>query len=476
MGSLLKSESFINGQWVSGSETYDVINPFDSSVVSTVPDLGKEETENAVTYAAKAYESWSTTTAEHRSDLLRRWYELMIEHKEELARILTLEQGKPLKEAVGEIVYGASFIKWFSEEARRTYGEVIPSHASDRRIITLRQPIGVVAVITPWNFPNAMITRKLGPALAAGCTAVVKPAGDTPLSALALAALSEEAGIPPGVLNIITTNRTAEVGDVLTQHPTIRKLSFTGSTKVGKMLMEKCAATVKRVSMELGGNAPFIVFEDADIDKAVEGAIQSKYRNAGQTCVCSNRIFVHDDIYDEFVSKLEQASRDLKAGNGLDEGVDIGPLINTKAVDFLNELLADAKSKGAEMEALKSSYENNVVPPILVKGANASMRIHNEEIFGPVSVIYRFSSEEEVIQMANDTNYGLASYFYGIDNARIWRVAEALEYGMVGINTGLISTTVAPFGGIKESGVGREGSRLGIDEYLDVKYLCFGID
>ena len=475
---LLKNKAFINGEWVLADDknNFEVQNPFDDTIIGSVPDLGVEETKRAVQAAKVALKSWSKKTALERSNILRKWFELQIQHKDELAYLLTLEQGKPLQEAKGEITYGASFIEWFAEEAKRIYGDVIPSPFEDRRIVAIKQPVGVVAAITPWNFPNAMITRKVGPALAAGCTVVVKPAESTPFSALALAALAERAGIPKGVFNIITTNRPIEVGRELTTNPIVRKISFTGSTPVGKILLKQSADTVKKVSMELGGNAPFIVFDDADVDAAVDGAIASKYRNAGHTCVCTNRIFVQEQVYDEFSEKLSQAVKKMKVGNGLDEGVEIGPLINRKAVASVNELVQDATSKGAKIMTggNMTNEKGNFYPPTVLCEVNQEMKIFHTEIFGAVATIIKFSTEEDAIRMANDTSFGLASYFYTNDHARVWRVSEALEYGMVGVNTGLISTTVAPFGGIKESGNGREGSKYGIDDYLEIKYMCIG--
>ena len=473
---LLKTNAYINGSWIAGESTYTVLNPYDNSPLAVVADLGEEATNEAIEAAAAAFKSWSQVPAGERASILKRWYALQMEHQEDLAMILTLEQGKPLAEAKGEIAYGASFIEWFAEEARRTYGEVIPGHQGDKRIITLKQPVGVVAAITPWNFPNAMITRKVGPALAAGCTVVVKPAEYTPLSALALAELGERAGIPKGVLNIVTTNRPAEVGTALTANPLVRKLSFTGSTAVGKLLLSQCAGTVKRVSMELGGNAPFIVFDDADLDQAVEGAMIAKYRNAGQTCVCANRIYVQARVYNAFVKKLTAAIQQLSSGNGLQPGVAIGPMIDDKALDFVEGVVKDATDKGAKVltGGKRGVPAATFFEPTLLTEVNAQMKVHTEEIFGPVAPIFRFETEAEAIKAANDTPFGLAAYFYARDNARVWRVSEALEYGMIGVNTGLVSTTVAPFGGVKESGLGREGSRHGIDEYLELKYVCQG--
>ena len=475
---LLQDRAYINGEWVTADDgkTFEVTNPFDGQVLAEVPDMGRSETRAAIEAAAKAFQSWKQKTAGERADHLKRWFDLQMTNLDDLARILTLEQGKPLSEAKGEIRYGAAFIEWFAEEAKRVYGDVIPGHATDKRIISLKQPIGVVAGITPWNFPNAMITRKVAPALAAGCTMVIKPAEDTPLSALALAVLAEEAGIPPGVLNIVPTSRPAEVGGELTSNPIVRKLSFTGSTKVGKLLMEQCAATVKKVSLELGGNAPFIVFDDADIEAAVQGAIASKYRNAGQTCVCANRLFVQEEVYDSFTQQLSDAVQQLQMGSGLEEGVSIGPLINDAAMEKVERLVADATGKGARVMTGGQQHAelDNFYEPTVLANVHEDMAISQEEIFGPVAPVFSFKTEAEVVRMANNTPFGLAAYFYGRDYARIWRIAEALEYGMVGINTGMISTPVAPFGGVKESGIGREGSRYGIEEYLELKYLCFG--
>lgn len=476
--SLLRNKAFINGEWIDADNggTFSILNPLDQTLIGEVPLLGATETERAIVAAAEAFTTWKNFTAYKRSRILRRWFELQMAHLDDLATILTTEQGKPLAEAKGEIKYGASFVEWFAEEARRVYGDVIPADARDTRITVIKQAVGVVGAITPWNFPNAMITRKVAPALAAGCTVLIKPAEDTPLSALALAVLAQEAGFPKGVFNVITTNDAATVGETLTQSDIVRKISFTGSTKVGKILMKQSASTIKKLSLELGGNAPFIVFDDADIDEAVKGAIAAKYRNAGQTCICANRIYVHDSIYDEFVTKLSQASQQLKVGNGLEEGVAIGPLINKAGLDKVHRLLDDAKAKGGKILCGGRAWEENerVFLPTVIAEASADMDLRREEIFGPLAPVFKFSTEEEVIKLANDTEYGLASYFYGRDYARIWRVAEALEYGMVGINTGAISTAVAPFGGIKESGTGREGSHYGIAEYLEIKYLCWG--
>ncbi|WKK65347.1 NAD-dependent succinate-semialdehyde dehydrogenase [Lutimonas zeaxanthinifaciens] len=478
--SLLKNQSYINGNFTDASsgKTFSVVNPYDGNLITQVSNCDRTDTKKAILAAQYALDGWKKLTGIERGRILRRWYELQIEHLEDLAILLTAEQGKPLVESRGEILYGASFVEWFAEEAKRVYGDIIPAHQQDIRISVIKQPVGVVAAITPWNFPNAMITRKVAPALAAGCTMVLKAPKLTPLSALALAVLGEQAGIPSGVFNVITSDNASEIGNELTENPIVRKLSFTGSTPVGKHLIKKCADTVKKVSMELGGNAPFIVFSDADLDKAVEGVINSKFRNAGQTCVCSNRIFVQEEVYDVFNSKLAAAIKKLRLGNGLDEQVHIGPLVEEKAVKFVEDLVADAKDHGAQILTGGKRYnlheDSLIYEPTLLTDATQNMRIFREEIFGPVAPIYEFRNEEEVIKMANDTPYGLACYFYGKDFAQITRVSEALEYGMVGINTGKISTTLAPFGGIKESGFGREGSKYGIDEYLEIKYLCFG--
>ncbi len=476
---LLRTQACINGEWVGAASgnTFAVRNPFNGEVLAEVPDMGAADTMAAIEAAHDAFKSWRAQTAAYRAKILRRLYELQLAHVDDLARLLTLEQGKPLAEAKGEIRYGAAFIEWFAEEARRVYGDVIPGHQSDKRIITLKQPVGVVGAITPWNFPNAMIARKLAPALAAGCTMVIKPAEDTPLSALALAALAEEAGVPPGVLNVVTTRNPVPVGTALTGDSRVRKLSFTGSTATGKLLMAQCADTVKKVSLELGGNAPFIVFDDADLDAAVAGAMASKYRNAGQTCICANRIYAQESIYDAFTEKLKEAVAAQQVGSGMDSNTQVGPLINEAALEKVEQLVADATANGAKVltggHRLENSPAHFYAPTVLTE-VDSSMAISQTEIFGPVAPVYRFANEAEVIGQANATPYGLAAYFYGRDYARIWRVAEALEYGMVGINTGMISTPVAPFGGIKESGIGREGSRYGIDEFVELKYLCFG--
>lgn len=475
---LYKTQCYINGKWRDSKNSLllEVNNPFNKEIVGTVPDMQVEECVEAIDAAYAAFQEWKHYSASERGQILRKWYELQIANLDDLAKILTIEQGKPLAEAKGEIRYGASFVEWFAEEARRIYGDVIPGHGRDKRITVIKQPIGVVGAITPWNFPNAMITRKVAPALAAGCTVVIKPSELTPLSALALAELGEQAGFPSGVINILTTNNPQSIGEELTSNPKVKKISFTGSTKVGKILLRQSANSIKKVSLELGGNAPFIVFDDADIDAAVEGAIVSKFRNAGQTCVCSNRLFVQEGIYEEFVSKLAKALAKLELGNGLEEGINIGPLIEPKALKFIETVIENARSRGATiLTGGKISPKNDLIyEPTIVTNPTTDMMVFREEIFGPVAPIFKFKTEQEVIEMANDTNYGLASYFYGRDYARIWRVAEALEYGMVGINTGMISTTVAPFGGIKQSGFGREGSKYGIEDFLNIKYMCWG--
>ena len=474
---LFRERCYIDGEWAEAVEgqSLPVHNPATGAALGRVPNMGGAETRRAIEAASAAFPLWRAKTAKERCAILRKWFELMMAHQEDLARIMTAEQGKPLAEARGEIAYAASFIEWFAEEGRRVYGDVIPQHQADKRIVVLKEPIGVCAAITPWNFPAAMITRKVGPALAAGCTMVVKPATATPFSALALAVLAERAGIPKGVLSVLTGSAAA-IGGEMTAHPAVRKVSFTGSTEIGKKLMAQCAATVKKTSMELGGNAPFIVFDDADLDAAVEGAIISKYRNNGQTCVCANRILVQDKVYDAFAAKLAAKVKTLKVGNGVDEGVLMGPLIDAKAVAKVEEHIADALAKGARVLAGggKHALGGLFFQPTVLADVTPAMLVAKEETFGPVAPLFRFRDEAEAIHMANDTEFGLASYFYGRDIGRIWRVAEALEYGIVGINTGLISTAEAPFGGVKESGLGREGSKYGIEDYLEVKYLCMG--
>ena len=475
--SLVKNSCFIDGEWVGADNgaVIDVTNPATGEVLGTVPKMGANETRRAIEACEKALPEWRAKTGKERAAILRRWYELMLENQDDLAVIMTAEQGKPLAESRGEIGYAASFLEWFAEEGKRVYGDTIPGHARDKRIIILKQPIGVCAAITPWNFPAAMLTRKIGPALAAGCTMVLKPASQTPFSALALCVLAERAGMPKGVIACVTGAASA-IGGELSTNPTVRKLSFTGSTEVGKVLLAQCATTVKKASMELGGNAPFIVFDDADLDAAVKGAIASKYRNAGQTCVCANRLLVQDGVYDEFVEKLSREVLKLKVGNGLENGTLIGPLIDSKAVAKVEEHVDDAVAKGAKivLGGKKHAAGENFYEPTILSGTTPDMLIFREETFGPVAPVFRFSTDEEAIAMANDTEFGLASYFYGRDIARVWKVAEALEYGIVGINEGLISTEVAPFGGVKESGLGREGSKYGIDDYLELKYLCIG--
>lgn len=473
------SRCLINGEWTEAADgaRFPVINPATGAVLGDVPDMGRAEAGQAVAAASSALKSWRKTTAKHRARLLKRWFDLIEQHAEELARLMTAEQGKPYTEAYGEVLYGASFIEWFAEEAKRTYGDIIPSANPNTRYLTVKQPVGVVTAITPWNFPVAMITRKLGPALAAGCTVVVKPGEDTPLCALALARLSEEAGIPAGVINVVTTTQVAEVGEVLCTHPDVRKVSFTGSTPVGKRILHQAADTVKKVSMELGGNAPFIVFDDADLDEAVKGAVISKYRNAGQTCVCTNCLYVHDAVYDEFVSRFNKAVASLKVGNGMDPGVEIGPMINLRAVRKIESLVGGAITQGATlvMGGKRAAAGECYFEPTILNGVTEDMEIAHQELFGPVTTLFRFHREEEVIERANRTPYGLAAYFYTRSHDRIWRVSEALEFGIIGTNEGIISTEVAPFGGIKESGFGREGSKYGIDDYLEIKYLCQGV-
>ena len=475
---LLRQQAYIDGEWVDAADgsRFEVNNPADGSVLANVPAMGVTETRRAIEAAATALPAWRARTAKERATILRKWFELIMAHQEDLAVLMTSEQGKPLSEARGEVAYGASFIEWFAEEGKRIYGDVIPAHGADKRIIVVKEAIGVVAAITPWNFPIAMITRKAGPALAAGCTMVIKPAEDTPLCALALVELAARAGVPKGVLNIVTTDRAADVGGELSANPIVRKLSFTGSTEVGKLLMRQCADTVKKVSMELGGNAPFIVFDDADLDAAVAGAMASKYRNAGQTCVCANRLLVQDGVHDAFAAKLAVAVAKLKVGPGLSGEVEQGPLINEDAVLKVETLLNDALEKGAQLVCggKRHALGGTFFEPTILTGVTPAMRVAREEIFGPVAPLFRFHTEEEAIRMANDTEFGLAAYFYARDIARVWRVAEGLEYGIVGINEGIISTEVAPFGGVKESGIGREGSRYGIEDFVEIKYLCMG--
>jgi len=474
---LLRSACLVAGEWVasdSGS-TIAVENPSSGAVVGYVPNMGAVETRRAIAYANVALPAWRAKTAKERAGILRRWFELMMANQDDLGAIMTAEQGKPLAEAKGEIAYAASFIEWFGEEGKRIYGDTIPGFSADRRILVLKQPIGVCAAITPWNFPAAMITRKAAPALAAGCTMVVKPASQTPLSALALVALAERAGVPKGVLSVVTGSASA-IGGEMTSNPIVRKVTFTGSTEIGKKLIAQSASTVKRTSMELGGNAPFIVFDDADVDAAVKGAIASKYRNAGQTCVCVNRILAQEGIHDRFVARLTEAVSAFRVGDGFEPGVTIGPLIDMAAVEKVESHISDAVSKGARIlvGGKRHTRGRTFFEPTVLADASSNMSIFREETFGPVAPVFRFKTEEEAIQLANDTEFGLAAYFYGRDIGRVWRVAEALEYGIVGINEGLISTEVAPFGGVKESGNGREGSKYGIEDYLEIKYVCLG--
>jgi succinate-semialdehyde dehydrogenase/glutarate-semialdehyde dehydrogenase len=476
---LLRTRAFIDGKWVDAGSgaTHTVVNPATRESIGTVPDMGAAETRRAIEAAGRAFPAWAALTAKERAAILRRWYELLMAHQDDLATLMTAEQGKPLAESKGEISYGAAFIEWFAEEGKRVYGDVIPSHQSDKRLVVLRQPVGVVAAITPWNFPLAMITRKVGPALAAGCTVVVKPASQTPYSALAAAALAARAGVPAGVLNVVTGTDAVAIGGELTANPTVRKVTFTGSTAVGKKLMAQCAGTVKKLTMELGGNAPFIVFEDADLDAAVAGAIASKYRNTGQTCVCANRLLVHAPVYEAFARKLVHAVAQLRVGDGLKGPTDQGPLIDARALAKVEQHLADAVAKGARIAlgGQRHALGGTFFEPTVVTEMTPAMLMAREETFGPIAPLFRFESEADAVRMANDTEFGLAAYFYTRDLARSWRVAEALEYGMVGLNTGLFSTEVAPFGGVKESGIGREGSRYGILDYTELKFLCVGL-
>ena len=475
---LLRNQCYVDGQWIDaeGGKTLAVTNPATGELLGTVPNMGATETRRAIEAANAAWPAWRSKTAKERSQVLRKWAELMMANQEDLAIIMTAEQGKPLVESRGEIAYAASFLEWFAEEARRVYGDTIPGHQADKRIVVIKQPVGVCAAITPWNFPAAMITRKVGPALAVGCTMVSKPASATPFSALALAELGERAGVPKGVFGVVT-GASGPIGGELTGNALVRKVTFTGSTEIGKKLLAQAAQTVKRVSMELGGNAPFIVFDDADLDAAAEGAIASKYRNAGQTCVCANRILVQDKVYDAFAAKLAERVAKFKVGNGLEAGVTIGPLIDDAAVKKVEEHIADAVAKGAKVTlgGKRHSLGGRFFEPTILADVTPAMKVTKEETFGPVAPLFRFKTEEEAIRMANDTEFGLASYFYARDQSRVWRVSEGLEYGMVGVNTGLLSTTEAPFGGMKESGIGREGSRYGVDEYLEIKYLCVAV-
>ncbi|MED5609207.1 NADP-dependent succinate-semialdehyde dehydrogenase [Pseudomonas sp. JH-2] len=476
--SLFRQQAYIDGAWVDADngQTLKVNNPATNETIGSVPKMGAAETRRAIEAADRALPAWRALTAKDRANRLRRWFELMIENQDDLARLMTIEQGKPLAEAKGEIAYAASFLEWFAEEAKRVYGDMIPGHQPDKRLMVIKQPIGVTAAITPWNFPSAMITRKAGPALAAGCTMVLKPASQTPYSALALAELAERAGIPKGVFSVVTGS-AGEVGGELTGNPIVRKLTFTGSTEIGRQLMAECAKDIKKVSLELGGNAPFIVFDDADLDAAVEGALVSKYRNNGQTCVCANRLYVQDGVYDAFVEKLKAAVARLNIGNGLEQGVTTGPLIDAKAVAKVEEHIADAVSKGAKVVAGGKPHAlgGTFFEPTILVDVPKNALVSKDETFGPLAPLFRFKDEAEVIELSNDTEYGLAAYFYARDLGRVFRVGEALEYGIVGINTGIISNEVAPFGGIKASGLGREGSKYGIEDYLEIKYLCLGV-
>jgi succinate-semialdehyde dehydrogenase / glutarate-semialdehyde dehydrogenase len=474
---LFRQQCYIDGAWVDadGGGTIPVENPANGERLGTVPKMGAAETRRAIAAADRAMPAWQAKTAKERAGILRKWFELMMANQEDLAQLMTAEQGKPLTESRGEIAYAGAFIEWFAEEGKRIYGDTIPAHGADKRIVVLKQPIGVCGAITPWNFPSAMITRKAGPALASGCTMVLKPASQTPFSALALCELAERAGVPKGVFSCVT-GTAKEIGGEITSNPTVRKVTFTGSTEIGKLLMAQCAATVKKTSMELGGNAPFIVFDDADLDAAVKGAIASKYRNAGQTCVCANRILVQDGVYDAFAKKLADAASAMKVGNGAEAGTVIGPLIDMKAIEKVEQHVADALKKGARVVVggKRHALGGSFYQPTVLADVTTDMMVTREETFGPVAPLFRFKTDAEAIKMANDTEFGLAAYFYTRDIGRVWRVAEALEYGIVGINEGIISTEIAPFGGVKESGIGREGSKYGIEEFLEVKYLCMG--
>jgi succinate-semialdehyde dehydrogenase / glutarate-semialdehyde dehydrogenase len=476
---LVARQAYVDGAWIDADSgaTFDVVNPATGETIASVPRCGAAETRRAIAAAERVQPEWRARPAKERAHVLRRFADLMLAHQEELAVLLTREQGKPLAEARGEIAYAASFFEWFGEEAKRVYGDTIPPHQTDKRIVVLREPIGVTAGITPWNFPTAMITRKAAPALAVGCTMVVKPAEQTPLSALALCRLAEEAGVPLGVLSVVTgdTEDAPAIGGELTGNPAVRKLSFTGSTEIGKLLMEQCAGQVKKVSLELGGNAPFVVFEDADLDAAVAGAIMCKFRNSGQTCVSANRILVQDSVHDAFVERFDAAVAALRVGNGLEEGVQVGPLIDEGAVEKVERHVADATAGGAELVRGGSRLDGTFFEPTVLTGVTNGMAMSCEETFGPVAGIQRFASEEEAVRLANDTPFGLAAYFYSRDLGRVWRVSEGLEYGILGVNTGIISTEVAPFGGMKESGIGREGSKYGVDDWLELKYVCLGL-
>ncbi|MBM3531902.1 MAG: NAD-dependent succinate-semialdehyde dehydrogenase [Alphaproteobacteria bacterium] len=475
---LLRDQAYVDGTWrkADSGKTFPVTNPATGQTIAEVADLGVKETRAAIEAADASWGAWRKKTAKERANTLRRWFELIIQNQDDLAVLMTSEQGKPLAEANGEAVYAASFVEWFAEEAKRVYGDTIPQHGPDKRIVVVKEPIGVVAAITPWNFPAAMITRKVAPALAAGCPVVVKPAEQTPLTALALAELAERAGFPKGVFNVVTTNQAPEVGLELTTNPTVRKVAFTGSTEIGKLLMKQASSTVKKISLELGGNAPFLVFDDADLDAAVAGAMASKYRNTGQTCVCANRILVQDGVYDAFSKKLAEAAAKLKVADGLAAGAQQGPLIDANALKKVEEHVADALAKGAKVLTGGKRHDlgGTFFQPTVLTEVTPQMKLAREETFGPVAPLFRFRTEDDAIRLANDTEFGLAAYFYSRDIGRVWRVAEALEYGIVGINEGLISTEVAPFGGMKESGIGREGSKYGIEEFVEIKYLCMG--
>ncbi|MEX2311821.1 MAG: NADP-dependent succinate-semialdehyde dehydrogenase [Rhodospirillales bacterium] len=474
---LFRQQCYINGAWVDADsgETIDVTNPATGEKIGTVPKAGAAETRRAIEAANAAWPAWRAKTAKERSAILRKWFDLMMANQEDLGTLMTAEQGKPLAEAKGEVAYAASFIEWFAEEGKRIYGDTIPQHGSDKRIVVIKEPVGVVAAITPWNFPAAMITRKAGPALAAGCPIVIKPATETPYSAFAMAELADRAGVPKGIINVIT-GKSGEIGGEMTSNPTVRKLTFTGSTEVGKILLKQCADTVKKVSMELGGNAPFIVFDDADLDAAVIGAMASKYRNTGQTCVCANRIYVQDGVYDEFIARFSQTISAMTVGDGLKGATQQGPLINMSAVEKVEEHLKDAVDKGARVVigGHRHALGGTFFEPTLIADVTQNMKVAREETFGPLAPVFRFKTDAEVIEWANDTEFGLAAYFYSRDIGRIWKTAEQLEYGIVGINEGIISTEVAPFGGMKESGMGREGSKYGIEDYVETKYLCMG--
>ena len=473
--SLLETRAYIAGEWRSLDKTFDVLNPATGEVIAKVADCSLDDVKEAIDVAYDAQKQWAKKTGKERAAILRKWYELMVENVDDLGAILCAEMGKPLQESKGEILYGASFIEWFSEEAKRVYGDTIPGHQTDKRIVVLKQPVGVVGSITPWNFPNAMIARKVAPALAAGCAFVARPAELTPLSAIAMAVLAERAGVPKGVFNVVPNSDSSGTGKELCSNPKIAKITFTGSTRVGQILMKQCADGIKKMSLELGGNAPFIVFDDADIDAAVDGAMVAKYRNNGQTCVCANRIYVQDGIYEAFAEKLVAAVKKLKVGNGVEEGVTTGPLINDSAVEKVKSHLSDATGKGAKILTGGEALEGTFFQPTVLGDVPRDAILSHEETFGPVAPLIRFSTEEEVIGLANDTEFGLAGYFYSNTLSRVWRVAEAMETGMVGVNTGLISTEVAPFGGIKQSGMGREGSKYGIEDYLEIKYVCMSI-